>query len=341
VDAATKSGLLDLLEQATRQGWTVRAACQVLELGELRVYRWLGRRVAGELEDQAPGGSPMHGLLDWEIAEILRLFDEWGEVDGSHRKLAHRGSYLERVWVSPASVRRVLEREGLRLRPPPRPGRSIRKPFPDWVTYTPNSIWIYDTTHFTRAGVAATVIEDLVSRKWLAEIVSAEETSTQVQVVFTDALEAEGLLARVAARQDGLVDPSVDDLSRPVLLALSDNAPADDQRLHPGIHGPVRHPPALRPARHPDRPGLDRVTVRPRQGRMAPPERDLRPGDLARRARGRAGALQRGATARRNRLRHPQRRAPGPRSGDPQGPPGRTGAGTPPAACLASRAPSV
>jgi putative transposase len=40
--------------------------------------------------------------------------------------------------------------------------------------------------------VAATVIEDLVSRKWLAEIVSAEETSTQVQVVVTDALEAEG-----------------------------------------------------------------------------------------------------------------------------------------------------
>ena len=56
----------------------------------------------------------------------------------------------------------------------------------------PNSIWIYDTTHFTRAGVAATVVEDLVSRKWLAEIVSVEETATQLQVVFTDALEAEG-----------------------------------------------------------------------------------------------------------------------------------------------------
>jgi hypothetical protein len=79
----------------------------------------------------------MHGLLDWEVAEILRLFEEWGEVDRSHRKLAHRGSYLERVWVSPASVRRVLEREGLRLRPLPRPGRSVRKPFPDWVEYTP------------------------------------------------------------------------------------------------------------------------------------------------------------------------------------------------------------
>src|SRR5215211_1556720 len=184
-----------------------------------------GRRAAGELEDQAPGGSPMHGLLDWEVAEIIGLFTEWGEVDRSHRKLAHRGSYLERVWVSPASVRRVLARQGLRLRSLPRPGRSVRKPFPDWVEYAPNSIWIYDTTHFTRAGVAATVVEDLVSRKWLAEVVSVEETSTQVQVVVTDALEREGLLELIGARQDGLVDPTMDDPSRPVLLALSDNGP--------------------------------------------------------------------------------------------------------------------
>ena len=93
------------------------------------------------------------------------------------------------------------------------------------VCYTPRSIWIYDTTHFTRAGVAVTVIEDLVSRKWLGEVVSAEETSTQVQVVFTDALESEGLLELVQARQDGLVDPARDDPSRPVLLAMSDNGP--------------------------------------------------------------------------------------------------------------------
>src|SRR5512132_3372678 len=225
VDQATKAGLLELLEQACGQGWTVRAACQALQVSELRIYRWLGRRAAGELADHAPGGRPMHGLLDWEVAEIVRLFGDWGEVDRSHRKLAHRGSYLGRVWVSPASVRRVLEREGLRLRPLPRPGRTVRKPFPDWVEYRPGSIWIYDTTHFPRAGVAATVVEDLVSRKWLAEIVSVEETSTQLQVVFCEALEREELLELVGARQDGLVDPTVDDPARPILLALSENGP--------------------------------------------------------------------------------------------------------------------
>jgi transposase InsO family protein len=93
------------------------------------------------------------------------------------------------------------------------------------VAYRPNAIWIYDTTHFTRAGVAVTAIEDLVSRKWIAHIVSAEETSRQVQVVFADALAAEGLLATVEARQDSVVDPCVDDERRPILLAMSDNGP--------------------------------------------------------------------------------------------------------------------
>ena len=79
----------------------------------------------------------MHGLLAVEAEQILALFDEWGETDRSHRKLAHRGSYLHRVWVSPSSVRRVLFLADKHFRPRPRPGKSVRKPFPDWVTYTP------------------------------------------------------------------------------------------------------------------------------------------------------------------------------------------------------------
>ena len=81
-------------------------------------------------------------------------------------------------------------------------------------------------THFSGCpATSVTAVMDLVTRKWITEIVSAEETSTQVQVVFTAALELEGLLALVAARADGLVDPRVDDESRPILLAVSDNGP--------------------------------------------------------------------------------------------------------------------
>ncbi|HEX3540369.1 MAG TPA: hypothetical protein VHT75_07990 [Acidimicrobiales bacterium] len=225
---------MHLLNEATDAGWAFRRACHQLELGEVRAYRWLERRAAGELADRGPGGNPMHGLLDDEVAAIIDLYNEWNEIDRSHRKLAHRGSYIEAVWVSPASVRRVLAAHGLSLHPLPRPGRSVRKPFPDWVEYRPNQIWIYDTTHFTRCAMAVTVIEDLVSRKWIAHIASAEETSTQVEIVFTDALAAEGLLARVEARADGLVDTTVDDPKRPILLAVSD--------IHTGLHTTITLP---------------------------------------------------------------------------------------------------
>ena len=100
-------------------------------------------------------------------------------------------------------------------------GRSPTGPSTD-----PNSIWIYDTTHFTKAGMAVLIIEDLVSRKWITEIVSVEETSIQVELAFTAALEAEGLLEAVDARHDdGRVDLAVDEETRPILLAVSDNGP--------------------------------------------------------------------------------------------------------------------
>jgi len=218
--------LLELLDKTLEEGWTLRRACRELELGEVRAHRWLARRAIGELADRPPGGPPMHGLLDEEVAEILALFDEWGETDRSHRKLAHRGSYLGRVSVSPSSVRRVFTLADKHFRFLPRPAKSARRPFPDWVEYKPNSIWIYDTTHFPRAGSAALIIEDLVCGKWITAVVSVEETSTQVEIAFTDALEIEGLLDAVHARLDnGRADPYTDDEHRPILLAVSDNGP--------------------------------------------------------------------------------------------------------------------
>ena len=77
----------------------------------------------------------MHGLLEEEVAAVLALFDEWGETDRSHRKLAHRGSYLGRVWVSPTTVWRVLFLADKHFRPLPKPGRSSKRPFPQWAEY--------------------------------------------------------------------------------------------------------------------------------------------------------------------------------------------------------------
>jgi len=63
--------------------------------------------------------------------------------------------------------------------------------------------------------MAVLIIEDLMSRKWLTDIVA-----------FTAALDKQELLDLVQTRRDdGLVDPSVDDETRPILLAVSDNGP--------------------------------------------------------------------------------------------------------------------
>lgn len=218
--------LLELIDRAVVDGFAHRDACRVLEISEARAWRWRARRELGELEDRPSGGGAVHGLLAWEVREILELFEQWGEIDRSHRKLAHRGSYTRRVWVSPATVLRVLAANGLVLPAPPRAGRSERQPFPEWATYTKNTIWIYDTTRFRRCrDMRALAVMDLVTRKWICEVVSVEETSTQVQAAFTDALELEGLLALVEARLDGVVDPGGEHPQLPMLLAVSDNGP--------------------------------------------------------------------------------------------------------------------
>ena len=169
-------------------------------------------------------GPPLHGLLEQEVETILAVFEDWAEVDRSHRKLAHRGSYLGRFWCSPSTVRRVLLLRDKHFRPRPKPGTSVKSPFPGWAALVPNSIWIYDSTHFTACGMTVLIIEDLVSRKWLTHLVSVEETHTQVENAFTAALESEGLLEAALERAEtGQVDPDNADGLGPILLAVSDN----------------------------------------------------------------------------------------------------------------------
>ncbi len=117
--------------------------------------RWRRRRDAGCLGDRKPG-SAVHGLRPEEVSATLELFEAWGDVDRSHRKLAHRGSYLGLVWVSAATVRRVLAAHGLVLKRPRRVVRQPRRPFPEWADYKRNSIWIYDVDTPTSPAARST-----------------------------------------------------------------------------------------------------------------------------------------------------------------------------------------
>jgi transposase InsO family protein len=149
-------------------------------------------------------------------------------VDRSHRKLAHRGSRLGMVHVSESSVLRVLTDAGVHLpAAPPREPRPHRA-WPVWAELVPGVIWIYDFTHFTRSRRCAIAVLDVVSRYWLATVVSVEESATQVEVAFSRALAADGkehLLEGdwLDELRSGVLPEDDDRL--PVVLALSDNGP--------------------------------------------------------------------------------------------------------------------
>jgi putative transposase len=217
VSAETKLELLGLIDGAVCDGWAHRRACEVLDLADVRAHRWRQRlRDTGSLEDRDPGGGAVHGLLSWEEAEILDLIEEWGQIDRSHRKIAHRGSRLGVVFVSPSTVLRVALKHKVQL--PGEPYRPRPKPpvLPE-IPWERNRIWIWDATHFTRAGRVAYAIVDVVTRYWIGYLLSSEQTSTQAQLLFARALEDQHLLDA-----DGR-PPELEDDGMPVLIAWSDN----------------------------------------------------------------------------------------------------------------------
>lgn len=234
VDAPVKAGLLELIGHAHDQGgWSLRRSCAVLGLEHTRALRWLARAAAGRLTDAKPGPDvPLHALLDDEREAILKLAEAWGEIDRSHRKLAHRGSRLDWVHVSESTVWRVLVAAGIALPAAASREPRAKTPWPEWAELVPGVIFIYDFTHFRASRRCAVAVLDVVSRKWLSTVVSAEESSTQVEVAFTRALLADGkghlldapLLEELS---HGVVPDQLPDNDErvPVLLAVSDNGP--------------------------------------------------------------------------------------------------------------------
>jgi len=230
VDAPVKAGLLELAAHAQEQaGWSPRRSAGVLGIEHTRLLRWVTRAAAGRLADAKPGPDvPVHALLDWEREAILELADEWAEIDRSHRKLAHRGSRLDLVDVSESTVWRVLVAARIVLPTTAAREPRVKTPWPDWAELVPGVIWIYDFTHFRASRRCAVAVLDVVSRLWLSTVVSAEESSTQVEVAFTDALITDGkahlLDAQLLEELHAGVVPDNDE-RLPVPLAISDNGP--------------------------------------------------------------------------------------------------------------------
>ena len=142
MSAETKLELLGLIDGAVAEGWAHARACRVLDLADVRAHRWRARlRDTGSLEDRDPGGGAVHGILSWEEAEILDLIEEWGQIDRSHRKLAHRGSRLGVVFVSPSTVLRVALKHKVHLLGEPYRPRPVMPALPQ-IPWERNRIWI-------------------------------------------------------------------------------------------------------------------------------------------------------------------------------------------------------
>jgi putative transposase len=216
VSGQTKLELLGLVDGAVAAGWPHVRACRALQIEDVRVHRWRARLAeTGSLDDRPPVGNAVHRILPEEEEAILELIEEWGPVDRSHRKLAHRGSYTGKVFVSPSTLLRVALKHQVVLPGEPFRPRPALPAFPE-VPWERNRIWIWDATHFTRCTRVAYAIVDVVTRYWIGYLLSTEQTHTQAQLLFARALEDQGLLG-----EDGL--PSGGDHDGPILVAWSDN----------------------------------------------------------------------------------------------------------------------
>jgi len=83
VDAATKQGLLDLVDYAAGQGWPLSKTCAVLGLSNRRHRRWRRRQDSGNnLDDGQPGASP-GALMPSEVEAIVKAFETFADKDFS------------------------------------------------------------------------------------------------------------------------------------------------------------------------------------------------------------------------------------------------------------------
>src|SRR5699024_4115709 len=93
----------------------------------------------------------------------------------------------------------------------------------------------YEFTHFTPAKRAVIAIIDVMTRKWVAAVSSPEESSTQVESAFIQALQAEGLweagtqaatddlIAALVSGDEERIAEAIKGGDKPLLLMISDH----------------------------------------------------------------------------------------------------------------------
>jgi hypothetical protein len=234
------------------------------------VWRWQTREAAGALDDARPGGNRSRpvGLGRGRDAGLVRGI---GPVDLPHRKPAHRGSYLDRVFVSPSSVDRVLARHGLALAG--LPGRRVR------CAGRGRTGWNGSRTS-CGAGTPPTSCVAPSHRSCTASSMSCPASGSPRssprgdihpgEALFLAGLDAEGLLESLEWCLDRPGDVDLAEEAAPILLAVSDNGAemrSDETRAFMALVTIGQH--FGRPSTPTDQ-ALDRDPMGPRQSREPP-----------------------------------------------------------------------
>jgi putative transposase len=161
------------------------------------------------------GDGPIRELLDSEEHAILELVEEWAAIDRTYRKLAYRGSYTGRVFVTATTFRRAVRKHRIRLPgEPPKPVRRIFEIPP--VPWERNRIWMWESASFPAVDRVAYALVDVVTRYWLCFRLAVGEPEVQVERLFAAALEQQKVLGDGHARAPG---------QAPILVSWSDAAP--------------------------------------------------------------------------------------------------------------------
>ena len=303
VPAEVKELVLATVDDAVAGGYSHRWATGLWPLD--RVHRWRARRRDGDLGDRPPGAARPEGPIACWAGRWRR---SWRSPSSGARWTGPIASSPTEDPTSPGcgSHRRrfgvfsLLTALSCPNRRRSRAGRA-RRGRTGWCG---NRTGSGSTTSPTSASPG---IVDMVSRRWIATLASTEETSTQVRVVFDTALIAEGLDELLTDR----LDLDADDPDRPILLAVSDNGPA---MTSTGAYMTLIHRPAPRPAAHPHRPGMDRVSG-PTSAR-SPTQSSSAELARVRDEYNTVASTKRSAT-------YPRRRTPPSRRTHPRGPPAR------------------
>ena len=82
MSAETKLELMGLVDGAVKAGWAHARACRVLQIEDVRMYRWRARLAeTGSLDDRPPIGDAVHRIVPEEEQAILELIETFsGQV---------------------------------------------------------------------------------------------------------------------------------------------------------------------------------------------------------------------------------------------------------------------